>query len=118
MNSSSENIETKNRRIPLSLGIITSIVLAVLFPLLLVAYEGIIWGGEGLFSFMLVSPILGPVLAFLGIGISIAAYKAENKAKRDKIIKFGSMIYIVFVLIVFVVMSGIYHDALGPITSR
>ncbi len=102
----------------LSLGIIASFVLAVILPLLLVAYEGIVWGGEGLFSFMLVSPIFGPFLALLGIGVNIAAYKAENKAKRARTIKLGSMIYIVFVLIVFVVISGIFYDSLSPITSR
>jgi len=102
----------------LLLGVMLSIGLAIAFPLLLVAYEGLVWGGEGLFSFMLVSPIFGSVLALLGIGISVSAYKAKNKTKRAKILKFGSIIYICSVLIVFVVMSVIFHDALGPITDR
>ncbi len=114
MSPSTTKSEFRIKIISLSLCILANIVLAIIISLLLVAYEGIIWGGEGLFSFMLVSPIFSPILALLGVGIIFSAYKTEDRTKRAKVIKFGSIIYIRFVFTVFIVMSGTFHDTLGP----
>ena len=112
MKPSKINSELRKKVLSLSLGIIVSIILAIIIPLLLVAYDDLVWGGEGLFSFIIVFPIFGAVLALLGIGISVSAYILDNNTKRDKVIKFGGIIYIGFIFMVFAIMS------VGPFTNR
>ncbi len=104
---------TKNLVI-LCLSVVTSIILAIKLPLILVIYEGQVWGGEGLFSLMLVAPIFGFILVSLGIGISVIAYREKTKKSRNKIFMVGGIIYICFVLIVFISMSFFYYNVLGP----
>lgn len=118
MNDSSAKYESSSDSMSLLLYIILSIVLSFVFPILMVLYEGLVWGGEGLFSFMLVSPLFGTALIVLGIGLSFFVHKAKDQTIRAKRTKTSRIIYIGFVITVFISMSFVFYDSLGPLTSR
>jgi amino acid permease len=113
MNEQSSKSQLKRKIIPLSFLIVISLIFAFKFPVWLVDFEGKIWGGEGLFSYIFGRFIICPTLAVLGVVISIIAYCKDDKKERAKVLIVGGIIYICFIFVVLLAMSLFFYEVLG-----
>ncbi len=114
MDEKKHGVRFRKNIIPSLFFFLISLIFALKLPLWLVDFEGKIWGGEGLFSFIFGKFILCPTFVVLGAGISIVAYCQDDKIERGKVLILGGILYIFVILIILLILSFSFYVILGP----